>query len=72
MIFDAHPPIVKTFGRYPYRNGAIGRESTPRELEWLEKTDHFAEVEPEVAMRIREDVLAGRWTPLGERTEGTE
>jgi len=66
MVFDAHPPIIKTFGRYPYRNRATGRESTPREVEWLEKTDHFGEVEPEAAKRIREDVLAGRWTPLGE------
>lgn len=59
MILDAHPPIIKTFERYPYRNGAMGREITPRELEWLEKTDHFGEVEPEVAKRIREGVLAG-------------
>jgi hypothetical protein len=66
MIFDAHPPIIKVFGRYPYRNGAAGRESTPAELEWLEKTDHFGEVALDVAKRIREDVLAGRWTPLGE------
>jgi uncharacterized protein (DUF924 family) len=66
MIFDAHPPIIKAFGRYPYRNGAVGRESTPIELEWIDKTGHFGEVEPEVAKRVREDVLARRWTPLGE------
>jgi hypothetical protein len=66
MIFDAPPPIIEAFGRYPYRNGAVGRESTPTELEWIEKTGHFGEVEPEVAKRIREDVLARRWTPLGE------
>jgi uncharacterized protein (DUF924 family) len=66
MLFDAHPPIIKAFGRYPYRNGAVGRESTPRELEWLEDTNHFGEVQEEVAKRIKKDVLAGRWTPLGE------
>jgi hypothetical protein len=44
----------------------MGRENAPRELEWLEKTCHFGEIEPEVAKRIREDVLAGIWTPLGE------
>jgi uncharacterized protein (DUF924 family) len=66
VLFDAHPPIIKAFGRYPYRNGAVGRESSLRELEWLEETNHFGEVDEEVAKRIKEDVLAGRWTPLGE------
>jgi hypothetical protein len=64
-LFDAHPPIIKAFWRYPYRNGAVGRESTPLELKWLEETHHFGEVKEAVAKRIKEDVLAGRWTPLG-------
>jgi Bacterial protein of unknown function (DUF924) len=66
MIFDAHPPIIKAFGKYLYRNGAVGQGSSPTELEWIEKTGHFGGVEPEVAKRVREDVLAGRWTPLRE------
>lgn len=57
--FDAHPPIIKTLERYPYRNGAVGKESTIRELEWLENTYHFGEVEPEVVKRIREDGVIG-------------
>lgn len=31
----SHRDIVAKFGRFPYRNAALGRESTPAELEWL-------------------------------------
>jgi uncharacterized protein (DUF924 family) len=65
-ILDAHWPIIKRFGRYPYRNGYFGRESTEAEKKWLDDTGHFGEASPEVAQRIREDVEKGRWTPLGE------
>jgi uncharacterized protein (DUF924 family) len=41
-IFDAnlkaaieHHQIIARFGRFPYRNCALGRESTPEELQWL-------------------------------------
>lgn len=30
-----HRAIVVKFGRFPHRNRALGRESTPAELEWL-------------------------------------
>lgn len=30
-----HLDIIKRFGRYPHRNAALGRESTPEELEFL-------------------------------------
>jgi len=30
-----HVDIIKQFGRYPYRNEAMGRESTEAEKEWL-------------------------------------
>jgi uncharacterized protein (DUF924 family) len=31
----SHRDIIAKFGRFPYRNAALGRESTPAELEWL-------------------------------------
>jgi len=31
----AHRGIVKRFGRFPHRNAALGRESTPDEIEFL-------------------------------------
>jgi uncharacterized protein (DUF924 family) len=31
----AHRDIVQRFGRFPHRNAALGRESTPEEIEFL-------------------------------------
>ena len=31
----AHIEVVRLFGRFPYRNEALGRNSTPEEKEWL-------------------------------------
>ncbi|KPM38728.1 hypothetical protein AK830_g7837 [Neonectria ditissima] len=67
MIKDAHWPIIERFGRYPYRNGILGRESTAAEQKWLDDTGHLAEVSSEIAARVRDDVEKGKWTPLGER-----
>lgn len=64
-VDDVHKPIIDRYGRYPYRNAIEGRESTDEEREWIEKTGHFAEASPAVADRVKEDVAAGRWTPLG-------
>lgn len=33
----AHRDIIVRFGRYPHRNKILGRESTPEEVEFLEK-----------------------------------
>lgn len=30
-----HKEIIDRFGRYPHRNAILGRESTPKELEFL-------------------------------------
>jgi uncharacterized protein (DUF924 family) len=30
-----HRDIIKRFGRFPHRNEALGRDSTPEEIEWL-------------------------------------
>jgi len=34
-----HKVIIDRFGRYPYRNGALGRANTPEEDEWLSDYD---------------------------------
>lgn len=73
MVDDAHRPIIDKFGRYPYRNAIEGRDSTAEELEWIRRTEHFAEAEPEIAKRVRRDIAVGTWTPLGEgQSEGEE
>ncbi|KAJ7224060.1 hypothetical protein GGX14DRAFT_648248 [Mycena pura] len=64
-LMDVHKPIIDRFGRYPYQNAIKGLESTEKEKEWIEKTDHFAEAPPDVAKKVKEDIAQGRWTPLG-------
>lgn len=66
MLMDIHKPIIYRFGRYPYANGARGREDTAEELDWLEKVDHFAQESPVVARQIKKDIELGVWQPLGE------
>jgi uncharacterized protein (DUF924 family) len=34
---ENHRAIIERFGRFPYRNRVLGRESTPAEEEWLRK-----------------------------------
>lgn len=36
-----HKAIIDEFGRYPHRNAALGRESTPEEIKWLEAGGGF-------------------------------
>lgn len=36
-FLKAHTDVLERFGRYPYRNQVLGRESTKEESEWLEK-----------------------------------
>ncbi|KAL9079645.1 MAG: hypothetical protein Q9157_001476 [Trypethelium eluteriae] len=63
-IVRVHEPIITAFGRYPYRNGKMGRKNTEEESDYLKKTNGFGDCDPETARKIREDVEAGRWTPL--------
>ena len=37
----AHRDVIAQFGRFPHRNGILGRESTARELAYLEKHGGF-------------------------------
>ncbi|KAH8674288.1 hypothetical protein BX600DRAFT_457312 [Xylariales sp. PMI_506] len=64
-LSDIHKPIIDKFGRYPYRNLVQGLDSTEEEKEWIEKTNHFGEAPADVGKRVKEDIAAGRWTPLG-------
>ena len=34
---EAHLVIVRRFGRFPHRNAALGRASTPEEIEFLKQ-----------------------------------
>jgi len=64
-VKEAHVPIIRTFGRYPYRNRALGRVSTEAETEFLEKTKDFGVgVDEDAARRIQKDVVNGVWSPL--------
>lgn len=40
---DQHTKVFKLFGRYPHRNKAKGRHSTPSEIKWLSDTDNLPE-----------------------------
>ncbi|WP_346836654.1 DUF924 family protein [Microbulbifer sp. SAOS-129_SWC] len=37
----AHQRVIEEFGRYPHRNAALGRASTPDEQKWLEQGGGF-------------------------------
>jgi len=38
---EHHREIVQRFGRFPHRNQALGRESTPEELDWLASDEGY-------------------------------
>lgn len=38
-----HRDIIAQFGRYPHRNEALGRESTPAEIEYLKTAERFGQ-----------------------------
>jgi uncharacterized protein (DUF924 family) len=40
----AHRAVIRRFGRFPTRNAALGRETTPAEAEWLARGGYGAEV----------------------------
>jgi uncharacterized protein (DUF924 family) len=65
-VIDVHKPIIEKFGKYPYQDVAKGRVSTEEEREWtIVFQNGVDKSNSEVAKKIREDVLRGRWTPLG-------
>lgn len=36
-----HSETIQRFGRYPHRNSALGRPSTPEEIDWMEINSGF-------------------------------
>ncbi len=38
-----HKDIIERFGRFPYRNAVLGRDSTKDELEWLDTGKRFGQ-----------------------------
>ena len=71
-LFRVHTPIIEKFEHYPYRNPSLGRVTTEEETKYLEETDYFAMMRDEVATKkIREDVEAGRWSPLTDQPESS-
>jgi uncharacterized protein (DUF924 family) len=41
----AHREVIRKFGRFPFRNTALGRATTPAEADWLEAGGYAREVE---------------------------
>ena len=39
--FWLHLKVIEKIGRFPHRNAALGRETTPEEAEWLAKGGGF-------------------------------
>ena len=69
-VLDVHKPIIDKFGKYPYQDVPKGRVSTEEEREWSIVFEQGVDKsKSDVAKRIREDVLKGRWTPLGGEDE---
>ncbi|KAH8809267.1 hypothetical protein F5884DRAFT_398493 [Xylogone sp. PMI_703] len=70
-LMDSRRAIIEKFGRLPYLNETMGRINTDEEERWIEESrkgtggDGAIEAHQEVQRKIREDVLQGRWTPLG-------
>lgn len=40
----AHRAVIERFGRFPFRNEALGRETTPEEAAWLADVGYMGEV----------------------------
>ncbi|KAH7040045.1 uncharacterized protein B0I36DRAFT_309815 [Microdochium trichocladiopsis] len=70
-LVDVHYPILERYGRYPYRNGAMGRTSTVEEEAWVEKAAVFPQLPADVRDHMRMDAENGRWSPLGAEIKKT-
>ncbi|KIK69287.1 hypothetical protein GYMLUDRAFT_35356 [Collybiopsis luxurians FD-317 M1] len=68
-VFDAHYPIIAEYGRYPYRNEAVGRITTERERAYLELTKNFGKpaLSPKDAEKLRKQKEGGLWEELSDR-----
>ncbi|KAL9619086.1 MAG: hypothetical protein Q9160_006262 [Pyrenula sp. 1 TL-2023] len=69
-LIRCHLPIVRKFGRYPYRNPVLGRESTEEEKEYVKGTGNFAVGgNEELWEKVARDVKEGRWEELPRNQE---
>ncbi|KAK7457764.1 hypothetical protein VKT23_010103 [Stygiomarasmius scandens] len=68
-VFDVHKALLSRFGRYPYRNTALGRVSTEEEVKFIEETGGFgrARLTDEEVERIRKQSEEGVWEPLNDK-----
>jgi uncharacterized protein (DUF924 family) len=41
----AHREVIREFGRFPFRNAALGRETSAAEAEWIEQGGYGAVLE---------------------------
>ncbi|KAL7008515.1 hypothetical protein EMMF5_001777 [Cystobasidiomycetes sp. EMM_F5] len=66
QVTRSHGPILSRFGRYPFRNGALGREDTPEEVAFMEETRGFGTggMSSEARRKIAESVKGGSWPLL--------
>ncbi|KAI0132886.1 hypothetical protein BJ170DRAFT_615665 [Xylariales sp. AK1849] len=64
-LMDIHTPVINKFGRYPYRNAYFGRQDTPEEEAWAIKRAGNPMASDELKSRLKQDIDAGIWTPLG-------
>jgi uncharacterized protein (DUF924 family) len=64
-LMDIHTPVIYKFGRYPYRNPYFERQDTPKEEDWAKKRGRNPVASEELKSRLKQDIDAGIWTPLG-------
>ncbi|KAL7005773.1 hypothetical protein EMMF5_004688 [Cystobasidiomycetes sp. EMM_F5] len=64
QINRVHQPILETFGRYPWRNAALGRDLSQEENAYMLSIRGFADVDQAIARDIRNDAQNGIWRPL--------
>lgn len=64
-LMDIHKPVLDKFGRYPYINAYFGRQDTPEEEAWDKKRAWHPMASGELKSRLKQDIDAGVWTPLG-------
>jgi hypothetical protein len=66
-VMDVYKPIMVKFRKYPYQDVPQGRVSTGKAKGWTIKFQGSVDKRnSEIAYRIREDVLKGRWEGRGE------
>ncbi|KAK7457765.1 hypothetical protein VKT23_010104 [Stygiomarasmius scandens] len=65
-VDDVHRAVISRFGRYPYRNTALGRVSTPEEEKFLEETNGFgqAKLTEEEVQKLRKQREEDVWEQL--------